>query len=362
MTFKTKLIITYIVVVLIATIFPLIVTNIIVRNKFVQIIIGGGPGPGISVLIPEKGLLFLKTVRNTLMLSGIISMAIGIIFALFNSNIITKPLKEMRAFARKISNGDYLARVDIKTQDEIGGLADSLNYMADRLNDIENMRKTLVQNVSHDLRTPLSSIKGYLELISDSDFDEEEKEHSIEIIRKEVERMEKMVVELSMLSTIDSKKYKLDIKKIDINAVVNETLDLFKVEVEKHGLKLKESIQQNPIYINGDALKIKEILGNLINNSIKFTPSGFISVMTSSTKMSAVVTIEDNGIGINENDLPHVFERFYRGEKSRASNSGGLGIGLTIVRELIYAQNGKIEIESPNHNGTKVTITFPLAS
>ncbi len=362
MTFKTKLIISYIFVVLIATVFPLIVTSIIVRDKFVQIVIGGGPGPGFSVLIPEKGLKFLQTVRNTLMISGLISMAIGVVTALFNSKVITKPLKEMRNFARKISNGDYSARVGVKTQDEIGELADSLNYMADRLDDIENMRKTLVQNVSHDLRTPLSSIKGHLELISDSDFDEKEKEHSLSVIHKEVERMEKMVNELAHLSTIDSKKYELEMKKIDINTVVQETLELLKVEIEKKGLGLKEALGKTPIYINGDPGKIKEILMNLINNSIKFTQEGSIGVAATSTKTCAVISIEDSGIGVDEKDLPHIFDRFYRGEKSRSSNLGGLGIGLTIVKELVYAQNGRIQIESPGRNGTKVTITFPLSA
>lgn len=361
MTFKTKLIISYIFVILTATIFPLILTNFIVRNNFVQIVIGA-PGHGISVLIPEKGLRFLQTLRNTLVISGAISILIGIIVAFFNSRIITKPLKEMRIFARKISNGNYDAQVNVKTNDEIGELADSLNYMADRLNDIENMRKTLVQNVSHDLRTPLTGIKGHLELVSDPDFDENEKEHSLQVIRSEVERMEEMVEELSRLSNIDSKNFNLNLQKLDINPVVNETAELMSIEARKKGLEFNTNIQKSPIHINADSLKLKEILMNIINNSLKFTESGYIKISTASTKTSAIIKVEDTGTGIDEKDLPHIFERFYRGEKSRASIAGGLGIGLTIVRELTYAQNGRIEIESPGHNGTIVTLTFPLVN
>ncbi|MGB9694409.1 MAG: sensor histidine kinase [Caldisericaceae bacterium] len=361
MTFRTKLIISYIFVVLTATIFPLLLTNIIVRNNFVQIVIGA-PGHGISVLIPEKGLRFLQTLRNTLMISGTISVVIGVVVAIFNSKVITKPLKEMGNFARKISNGDYTARVDVKTQDEIGELANSLNYMADRLNDIENMRKTLVQNVSHDLRTPLSGIKGHLELISDPDFDDEEKEHSLEIIHSEVGRMEKMVEELSKLSNIDSKNFNLNLQKIDINTIAKETADLMSITIESKGLNLVQNLQKEPLYIIGDPIRIKEILFNIINNSIKFTESGYIKISTSSTKGDCIIEVEDSGVGIDEKDLPHIFERFYRGEKSRSNTSGGLGIGLTIAKELTYAQNGKIMIESPNHKGTKVTISFPLAT
>ena len=360
MNFRIKLILSYIGVILAVIIFSFIFSSIFVRQIFVRIIIGNWPHE-IDLLLKPQATKFLNTVRMTLVWSGIISIFIGIGVALVVSNLTVKPLKEMQKLAKRISQGDYSARIGLKSRDEIGELASSLNYMAEQLTDIENMRKKLVQNVSHDLRTPLTTIKGYLELLEDENFTEEEKLKSINTIQKEVERMETIVKEITRLSIIDGKNYQLDIEKLDLNSVVKESIPIISIEAEKKNIQIQADSLQKEVLIMGDKGKIKEIIINLLDNAIKFTNEGFIKISTSQNKNYVSLIIEDTGIGIDPEDMPHIFERFYRGEKSRSENSSGLGIGLAIAKELVYMQNGKIEVESKKSKGSKFTVNFPAA-
>lgn len=360
MNFRIKLILSYIGVILAVIIFSFIFSSIFVRQIFVRIIIGNWPHE-IDLLLKPQVTMFLNTVRMTLVWSGVISIFIGIGVALIVSNLTVKPLKEMQKLAKRISQGDYSARIGLKSRDEIGELASSLNYMAEQLTDIENMRKKLIQNVSHDLRTPLTSIKGYLESLEDKNFTEKEKIKSIEIVQKEVERMEKIVKDITKLSIIDSKNYQLNFEKLNLNSVINELMPVVNIEAEKKNITIKANLSQKEVFIMGDKEKIKEIIINLLDNAIKFTNDGYISISTSQNKNETSTIIEDTGIGIDSEDLPHIFERFYRGEKSRSKNSSGLGIGLAIAKELVYMQNGKIEVESKKSKGSKFTVKFPVA-
>lgn len=360
MNFRIKLILSYIGVILAVIIFSFIFSSIFVRQSFVRIIIGNWPRE-VNLLLSLQSTKFLNTVRMTLVWSGVMSIFIGIGVALIVSNLTVKPLKEMQKLAKRISQGDYSARIGLKSRDEIGELASSLNYMAEQLTDIENMRKKLVQNVSHDLRTPLTSIKGYLELLEDESFTEEEKLKSINTIQKEVERMETIVKEITRLSIIDGKNYQLDIEKLDLNLVVKESIPIISIEAEKKNIQIQIDSLQKEVFIMGDKEKVKEVIINLLDNAIKFTNEGFIKISTSQNKNYVSLIIEDTGIGIDPEDMPHIFERFYRGEKSRSKNSSGLGIGLSIVKELLYMQNGKIEVESKKSKGSKFTVNFPVA-
>ena len=360
MNFRIKLILSYIGVILAVIIFSFIFSSIFVRQSFVRIIIGNWPRE-VNLLLSLQGTKFLNTVRMTLVWSGVMSIFIGIGVALIVSNLTVKPLKEMQKLAKRISQGDYSARIGLKSRDEIGELASSLNYMAEQLTDIENMRKKLVQNVSHDLRTPLTSIKGYLELLEDESFTEEEKLKSINTIQKEVERMETIVKEITRLSIIDGKNYQLDIEKLDLNSVVKESIPIISIEAEKKNIQIQTDSLQKEIFIMGDKEKVKEVIINLLSNAIKFTNEGFIKISTSQNKNYVSLIIEDTGIGIDPEDMPHIFERFYRGEKSRSKNSSGLGIGLAIAKELVYMQNGKIKVESEKNKGSKFTVNFPFA-
>jgi len=263
MSFKVKLILTYVFLIIVVIFFSAFFTRL-------------------------KGERFLNTMKFVLLWVGAISILVGSALALFVSQLTVNPIKKMVKFSKKIEKGDYSARINAKTKDEIGQLGRALDHMAEHLSEIEKMRKTLVQNVSHDLRTPLTVINGYLETLDNKDFTKKEKEKSLKIIKVEVERMESMLNELSVLSALDSKKYKL-----------------------------------------------------------KGT--------------NAIISIKDTGKGIPGQELSYIFDRFYRGEKSRSRTTGGLGIGLTIIKELIYAHNGTIKVKSELGKGTEFILSFPIS-
>uniref|UniRef100_A0A7C4YFF5 histidine kinase n=1 Tax=Caldisericum exile TaxID=693075 RepID=A0A7C4YFF5_9BACT len=354
MKFRERLVISHLIVSLVSVVTSLILINFLVRYFFIRIIIGRG----ISIVIPEAGTRFLNTVRSAILISGSISVGISILVALFISHYIIKPIREMKDFARSISQGDFKARIKKEGEDEIGELSESLNYMAFYLEEIESMRSKLMQNISHDLRTPLSSIKGYLDVIKDETFSQEEKQQAFDIIENEIERLEKMVKDLSKLSSADSKTLPLTLEKIDIVPTVKEVFDSFLIKIREKGLQEIFEAPEKKIFILGDILKIKEIFSNLLDNALKFTQSGYIKLTIKEEKEKVIVTVEDTGIGISEKDLPHIFERFYKGENNRAP-SNSLGIGLSIVKEYVYAQKGEILVESKLNSGTRFIVKFP---
>lgn len=360
MKFREKIIVTNVVIVLAVLVFSLVFINIFVRQNFIQIIVGL-PGRGMQVVIPEPGLRFLQRVRFILLVASAISLLIALVFAFFISSGITRPLKEMNKFARRIAQGDYQAKVDVKSEDEIGELANSLNYMADRLHDIETMRKTLMLNISHDLRTPLTNIKGYLELLQDETATKQEISESLATISNQVAKMERMVQELTDLSVIDGKQFKLNLERIDMVSVLKKLCEPYKVLAAQKAIEFREKYPASPVYIMGDTKRIEEIFSNLITNAMKFTQRGHISVNLFTDTNSAICEIEDTGIGIDENDLPHIFERFYRGDKARTNDNSGFGIGLAIVKELLFAHKGTISVQSKVGEGTKFTVRIPIA-
>jgi two-component system sensor histidine kinase BaeS len=363
MKFRTKLILSYILIVIVVIFFALFFINIYIGKQFSEIIIKG-MGEGYLVLVTPKGRLFLHAMKNALIWSGIITILIGTLLALFLSKIVSSPLKEMENFAKRISEGDYTARIHVNQEDELGHLEKTLNKMAENLKEIENMRKSLVQNVSHDLRTPLTSLKGYIEIVTDPEFTKEEKQKAIKVIKLEIERMESMLEELSKLSAIDSRRYELKKEKINLKDAINEAVELMEINAKSKNLAI-ETFLEDSVYIIGDKKRIKEIMINLLSNAIKFTEKGKITVRVKKEKNKGVVSVKDTGRGISKEDLPKIFDRFFRGERSRSkihtNEKGGLGVGLTIVKELVEAMNGDISVKSEEGKGTEFTVYFPLA-
>ncbi|MGC9099912.1 MAG: sensor histidine kinase [Caldisericum sp.] len=356
MKFKEKLVLSHILVSLISIVTSIILIDYLVRFFFIRIIIGRG----VSIVIPASATRFLNTVRITILISGGISILLSILVALFISRYIIKPVVDMKDFARKISQGNFEARINKHNEDEIGELAESLNYMAFRLGEIEKLRTKLMQNVSHDLRTPLSSIKGYLEVLKDKNFTIEEKQEAFNIIENEIERLEKMAKDLTNLSSADSKTLPLEFERVNLINILKSTFESFSIKIKDKGLNPIIEIPDKPIFILGDSLKLKEIFSNLIDNAIKFTKSGYIKITAIEEKDKIKVVVEDSGLGINEKDLPHIFERFYKGENNKDGNEG-MGLGLSIVKEYVYAHNGEIYVESEIGKGTKFIIQFPTA-
>ncbi len=225
---------------------------------------------------------------------------------------------------------------------------------------LDNMRKEFVANVSHELKTPLTSIKGYSETILNGGLSQEESERFIKVINNEANRMDRLVADLLQLSRFDYQKNKFTAVKFNLDDLAKEVAEKMEYVAmqKKHKLSCIVNMVPPPIYADKDA--IEQVIINIVSNSIKYTPDGGeITIYVGSLAGKAYLKVVDNGIGIPEKDLKRIFERFYRVDKARSREMGGTGLGLSIVKEIIDKNNGTIEMKSEPGKGTEVIITLP---
>ncbi|MBM7555449.1 two-component system histidine kinase PnpS [Halanaerobacter jeridensis] len=240
------------------------------------------------------------------------------------------------------------------------GVVISLRDITD-IRQLQQMRTEFVSNVSHELKTPLTSIKGYVETLLETEADEETYESFLEVIKNETNRLELLIDDILNLSKIESGVNELE-KKVDINKVVSNLLSLLKPKAVDKNINLKLALDDNLPLINGDYNQLSRMMINLIDNAIKYTPEGGkVEVEASSKDQKLVVEVKDNGIGIPEEDLVRIFERFYRVDKGRSRKLGGTGLGLSIVKHIVENHHGDIRVDSEVEQGTTFTIEFPIA-
>mgnify|MGYP004569131803 FL=1 len=226
---------------------------------------------------------------------------------------------------------------------------------------LDNMRKEFVADVSHELKTPLTSIKGFSETLLEGDCDKETEKHFLTIINDNADRMEKLVQDLLTLSRYDSKKNKNSIVEFDLGELAKKCTEKFEIEVRKRNQSLECFVTADVPPVQADKDGIERVIINIISNSVKYTPNGGkINVYVGYVHNDAYVKIKDTGIGIPKDDLDKVFERFYRVDKARSRKLGGTGLGLSIAKEIIEQNNGNISVSSKVGQGTEVVIRIPV--
>lgn len=312
-----------------------------------------------NAYMTESALVFKDTLSKSFLLSGILTILFGIIISIFLSRSLTNPLILIRDSAVEIQKGNLNSRskVDTNTR-EIVELSQSINHLAETLSDQEDIRRRYASDISHELRTPITTLKSHLEAILDGVWDNNE-EH-LKILLMEVHRLAGLVDDLK--TSFSSEEYKLNLNKSKFNMSkeVHNIIDTFKPIYIKGGYSLSSSIEK-AIIINMDLDKLKQIIYNLLSNSIKYlNENGRISINLRAENNNAILIIEDNGIGIKKEDLPYIFDRFYRSDSSRNRSTGGTGLGLSIVKTFVEAHNGKITIDSIYGEGTNIRIVLPL--
>ncbi|MBI4304348.1 MAG: HAMP domain-containing protein [Chloroflexi bacterium] len=228
------------------------------------------------------------------------------------------------------------------------------------LQSVHTMRREFVANLSHELRTPLAAIKAVVETLQDGAIDD--KKTALEFLARvdsEVERMTQMVRELTELSRIEMGRAELRLEPMEVNSLIAEIISRFSPQAERQGLALSAKLSNSPIIVRADQERIQQVIGNLVHNAIKFTPTGGrITVSSGLQKDSVVVSVSDTGIGISSQDLPHIFERFYKADKARSG--GGTGLGLAIAKHVVQAHNGRIWVESEEGKGSTFNFSLPL--
>lgn len=284
--------------------------------------------------------MFLSSIRYYLIWAFIAALALAILLSYLLTRRVLRPLLQMTAITKEMAAGDFSFRAEITTRDEVGELGQAFNQMADSLEKIEGLRKTMVADVAHELRTPLTNLRGYLEGLDDGVI--EASDEVFLLLQQETLRLVDLVESLAQLAKADAADAYLERKELACSDLLDAVVSL-----HRHSFLAKEIAVQvshgEDLRIRGDRDKLLQAFGNCMANCCKYTPhQGRVAISSEQLAEGVKIIFENTGPGIAREDLPYIFERFFRAERSRNRAAGGAGIGLAITRELIKAHGGKV--------------------
>lgn len=301
---------------------------------------------------------FKENIYHAIILSALIVIFLVIILSFILSKKITNPLIKVKNAALEVAQGNYQQNIENRGDDELSELVSAFNLMTKKLLKLEKIRKESTSDLAHELRTPLTTLKGYLEAIEDGKL-KADRETIIEM-QEETERMTNLIEKLNDFAEAQNKVFNLEKKKINLTKLIKKIIKQQKIFIEEKNISLKLDLAEN-IYIEGDKDSLLQIFNNLIENAVKYNiEDGKIEIKSKQNDNNLIIYIKDNGIGISDEDLPYIFERFYRGDKSRNSKNQGTGIGLAVTKELIEAHDGKIEVKNDGQQ-TVFKLIFPTS-
>ena len=279
----------------------------------------------------------------------------------FLSRGMSKPLLEMNEAAKIIANGDFEKRITVQTRDEVGQLAESFNNMAESLNRQDKSRQEFIANISHDLRTPLTSIRGFLQAILDGTIPPENQAKYLNVVMSETERLTRLANDILDLNKAQLSVADLDREDFDICELLRTTVMMFEQRIREAKQHLNLVLADEVIVVTADYEKIRRVIQNLLDNAIKFTPEqGEILVETTIRDEKLYVKVKDSGRGISEEDKKRIFDRFFKADASRGTDKTGSGLGLAIVRAFINAHEETVWVESEEEKGSEFIFTLPL--
>ena len=287
---------------------------------------------------------------------------LSFVILIFFSLVVYRPLKKIINGAKEYASGNLTHKIDVKSHDEMGYLASTLNYMSGELNKTGEYQRNFVANVSHDFRSPLTSIKGYVEAILDGTIPPEMYEKYLTRVISETERLTKLTQGMLTLNSLDSKGY-LSRSSFDINRVIKDTAASFEGTCEKKNINFELTFSDSMQMVYADLGKIQQVLYNLIDNAIKFShQDSTIYIQTRIKNEKIFVSVKDTGIGIPKDSVQKVFDRFYKSDLSRGKDKKGTGLGLAIVKEIIQAHGENIDVVSTEGVGSEFIFSLPLAT
>ncbi|GEB76745.1 MULTISPECIES: sensor histidine kinase [Sporolactobacillus] len=301
----------------------------------------------------------LQRLRNLLVLSGLGAFFLALGMILIMSKLLSRPLLRMQQMTDKMAKGNWDTRLQVGSRDEIGMLGHSINDLAASLQRYRDTRRAFFSNISHELRTPVTYLQGYAKVLTDGlvDSDKEKKQY-LSIIYQESVRLEHLINDLFDLSKMEEGQIKLNMEWMDLKITIKTTVQKVKLKAESKRLSLQLDLQDQVPLIRGDRKRMEQVLLNLLENAIRYTEKGSVLVRLTGKKEATVLSVSDTGIGIPKEELPYIFERFYRVEKSRAREYGGTGLGLSIVKKYVEMQDGTVRVDSQMGVGTTFTLIF----
>jgi signal transduction histidine kinase len=308
--------------------------------------------------------LLLATVL--LLFAGGIAVSVGY----FLSAALTDRIVNLSRAAEELARGRLSARVIVQGKDELARLAKTFNEMACQLEatvekqrELDLLRRNLLAWVGHDLRTPLSSIRAIVEALADGVVDDPETvDRYLRTARREIRSLSTLIDDLFELAQIEAGGLRLDVSPNSLSDLVSDTLESFSELAARKSVRLKGGVDPDVDPVRVDARQIGRVLSNLLGNALQHTPAGgAVQIQVRRVAAGVQVEVRDTGTGIHAEDLPHVFERFYRGEKSRSRATGGAGLGLAIAKGIVEAHSGEIDVQSAPGEGTCFLFTLPTA-
>ncbi len=326
----------------------------------------GGMGPMMTTT-PEQN--FLTSTNNSLIVVGLIAAVVALLLGLFLTRQILKPIRTLTTGASRIASGDLKYRAPVKSRDEIGVLAQSFNSMASSLERGEEARRQLNADIAHELRTPLTIIEGTVDGILDGVF-QPDKER-LNAIKGQTMLLTRLIGDLRDLSLVESGQLKLELKPVDLAHLVRRKMSETEMTAHEKGINLDFHTPDKLPQVLADSSRMEQVISNLLTNALRHTPQGGSITTTIDLKdlpdathsmggRHLVVSVRDTGEGIPTENLPHIFERFYRVDSSRARREGGTGLGLAIVKQMVEAHGGSVWVESELGKGSTFYLAVPV--
>lgn len=302
--------------------------------------------------------MFVTSVHRYLIGASILAVIVAIGLSFLLTRRVLRPLSEISAVISRLASGDYSTRVQSCDKDEVGRLGTTFNQMADSLQRLEELRRDMVVDVAHELRTPLTNVRGYLEAMQDGVVPASDK--TFQLLHREVFRLIQLVEDLQRLTRADAARGHLALEEIPLSEVMDQITALYAPQVDEKRISLEQDIAADVKRVSADPDKLLQILSNLVQNACQYAPeNGRVRISAERVDRQIRISIENSGDPIPEQDLSRLFERFYRPDKSRSRDSGGAGIGLAIVKQLVEAHRGEVGLENSAH-GVRVWFTLPV--
>lgn len=304
---------------------------------------------------------FRQSLNNALWKAGAVALVAAVVISLVVSRRIVNPIRAVVNVSQRIASGHYDEQIAVHSSDELGELTHQFNRMAAALAQTETMRRQLIGDISHELKTPLASIKGYMEGLQDGVI--AATPETFQLIHREASRLQRLVQDLQELSRAEAGQIDIHPKACSPAELIRTAIARLQPQFHDKGITLQNSTPDflPPVYADDD--RVGQVLLNLLGNALQFTPSGGTVTLSAAQRAQMIqFSIQDTGIGLAPEDTQHIFQRFYRADKSRSRKSGGSGIGLTVALHLIEAQGGQLWVESLGLNrGSTFHFTLPLA-
>lgn len=326
---------------------------VIIDGTYIGAVFASSSADSLAVFLTEMLKIFVVSACAVLLLSCIIIY--------FITRNMVKPLRVMANAAQNFGKGDFSQRVQVSQFDEMGQLAIAFNNMANSLSTLESMRRSFVANVSHELKTPMTTISGFIDGILDGTIPEEKRDHYLQIVSQEVKRLSRLVRSMLNIARIEAGEMKIVPTRFDLNETILNVLFTFEQRIEEKQLEVR-GLSTEKFYVEADPDLIHQVIYNLVENAVKFVnDGGYLEFTCKDDGHKVFVGIKNSGQGISKEEIAHIFDRFYKSDKSRSLDKTGVGLGLYIVKSIINLHSGDIMVRSTEGEYAQFAFTLPSA-